>query len=294
MSLLELFCHVDDFWKRFSPYWQAHSLEHRGNRHVRTPQLSMSEIMTIVIYFHQSHYRNFKAYYTRHISNQLNSEFPDLVSYNRFVELMPRVQLPLLAYFIHCRGKCRGISFVDSTPIRVCHNLRIPRHKVFSGLARRGKTSTGWFYGFKLHLIVNDQGQILSFNLTPGNVDDRKPVSIMTKGLFGKLFADKGYISQRLFDELFAHGLQLVTSVRKNMQNRLMPIADKLILRKRSIIETINDQLKNISQIEHSRHRSFDNFIVNLLSGLIAYCHQPKKPSLNLDQALFNALVIPN
>ena len=250
--------------------------------------------MTIVIYFHQSHYRNFKAYYTRHISNQLNSEFPDLVSYNRFVELMPRVQLPLLAYFIHCRGKCSGISFVDSTPIRVCHNLRIPRHKVFSGLARRGKTSTGWFYGFKLHLVVNDEGQILSFNLTPGNVDDRKPVPVMTKRLFGKLFADKGYISQRLFDELFAEGLQLVTSVRKNMQNRLMPIADKLMLRKRSIIETINDQLKNISQIEHSRHRSFDNFIVNLLSGLIAYCHQPKKPSLNLDQTLINSLAIPN
>jgi len=294
MSLLELYCHVDDFWKRFSPYWQAHSLEHRGNQRVRTPQLSMSEIMTIVIYFHQSHSRNFKAYYTRHISNQLNSEFPDLVSYNRFVELMPRVQLPLLAYFIHCRGKCSGISFVDSTPIRVCHNLRIPRHKVFSGLARRGKTSTGWFYGFKLHLIVNDEGQILSFNLTPGNVDDRKPVPVMTKRLFGKLFADKGYISQRLFDELFAQGLQLVTSVRKNMQNRLMPLTDKLMLRKRSIIETINDQLKNISQIEHSRHRSFDNFLVNLLSGLIAYCHQPKKPSLNLDQTLFNALVIPN
>jgi len=297
MSLLELFCHVDDFWKQFSPYWQAHSLErngHRGNRHVRTPRLSMSEIMTIVIYFHQSHYRNFKAYYTRHISNQLSSEFPDLVSYNRFVELMPRVQLPLLAYFIHCRGKCRGISFVDSTSIRVCHNLRIPRHRVFSGLARRGKTSTGWFYGFKLHLIVNDEGQILSFNLTPGNVDDRKPVPVMTKELFGKLFADKGYISGRLFDELFAQGLQLVTSVRKNMQNRLMPLADKLLLRKRSIIETINDQLKNISQIEHSRHRSFDNFLVNLLSGLIAYCHQPKKPSLNLDQSLTKALAIPN
>ncbi len=294
MSLLELFCHVDDFWKQFSPYWQAHTLEHQGNRHVRTPQLSMSEIMTIMIYFHQSHYRNFKAYYIRHISDQLNSEFPDLVSYNRFVELMPRVQLPLLAYFIHRRGKCRGISFVDSTPIRVCHNLRIPRHKVFSGLAGRGKSSTGWFYGFKLHLIVNDQGQILSFNLTPGNVDDRKPVPVMTKGLFGKLFADKGYISGRLFDELFAQGLQLVTSVRKNMQNRLMPLADKLMLRKRSIIETINDQLKNISQIEHSRHRSFDNFLVNLLSGLIAYCHQPKKPSLNLDQHLLNALAIPN
>ena len=298
MSLLELFCHVDDFWKQFSPYLQSHTLEHQDKKNVRTPRMSMSEIMTIVIHFHQSHYRNFKAYYIHHVSTQLNSEFPQLVSsdkprvfdYNRFVELMPRVQLPLLAYFIHCRGKCSGISFVDSTPIRVCHNLRIPRHKVFYGLAGRGKR----FYGFKLHLIVNDQGEILAFNLTPGNVDDRKPVPVMAKGLLGKLFGDKGYISQRLFDELFACGLELVTSVRKNMQNRLMPLADKLMLRKRSIIETINDQLKNISQVEHSRHRSFNNFLVNLTSGLIAYCHQSKKPSLNLDQTIINPLAIPN
>jgi hypothetical protein len=161
-------------------------------------------------------------------------------------------------------------------------------------LAGRGKSSTGWFYGFKLHLIVNDRGEILTFNLTPGNVDDRKPVPVMAKGLFGKLFGDKGYISKRLFNELFASGLELVTSVRKNMQNRLMPIADKLMLRKRSIIETINDQLKNISQIEHSRHRSVNNFVVNILSGLIAYCHQPKKPSLNLEQLQINDIAIPN
>ena len=294
MSLLELFCHVDDFWKQFRPYWQAHIVERQGNRHVRTPGMSMSEIMTIMIYFHQSYYRNFKAYYTHYVSKHLRSEFPELVSYNRFVELMPRMQLPLLAYFIHCRGKCSGISFVDSTPIKVCHNLRIGRHKVFSGLAKRGKSSTGWFYGFKLHLIVNDQGEILSFNLTPGNVDDRKPVPIMTKGLFGKLFGDKGYISGRLFDELFAEGLQIVTSVRKNMQNRLMPLADRLMLRRRAIIETINDQLQNISQIEHSRHRSVNNFVVNLLSGLIAYCHQTKKPSLNLQHQHFNPNLIPN
>lgn len=294
MSLLELYCHVDDFWKQFSPYWQAHTLERQSNRHVRTPRMSMSEIMTIVIHFHQSHYRNFKAYYTHHVSKHLNSEFPELVSYNRFVELMPRVQLPLLAYFIHCRGRCSGISFMDSTPIRVCHNLRIGRHRVFSGLAGRGKSSTGWFYGFKLHLIVNDQGEILAFNLTPGNVDDRKPVPVMAKGLFGKLFGDKGYISQRLREELFADGLELVTSVRKNMQNRLMPLADKLMLRKRAIIETINDQLKNISQIEHSRHRSFNNFVVNILSGLIAYCHQTKKPSLDIHQTQINAIAIPN
>ena len=102
--------------------------------------------------------------------------------------------------------------------------------------------------------------------------------------LFGKLFADKGYISQALFKQLLeTFGLQLITGVKKNMRNRLMPLADKLLLRQRTIVETIIDQLKNISLIEHTRHRSFFNYLVNLLCGLIAYCHQPRKPSLGLD-----------
>lgn len=141
----------------------------------------------------------------------------------------------------------------------------------------------GWFYGFKLHLIVNDRGELLSLMLTPGNVDDRKPVPNLVEDLFGKLFADKGYISQPLFDRLLqTFNVQLITKLRSNMKNRLLPLADRVLLRKRSIIETIFDQLKNISQIEHSRHRSPTNFLVNVLCGLIAYCHKPLKPSLGL------------
>ncbi len=281
MSLLTLVCDVDDFWQAFQPYWHGVSLASGGKPRVRAPRLSPSEIMTILIRFHQSHYRTFKAYYTEYVMTQLPSEFPDLVSYNRFVELTPTVIIPLLAYLQQCQGGCSGVSFVDATAIKVCHNKRITRHKVFAGLAERGKTSMGWFYGFKLHLMVNDQGEVLAFQLTPGNVDDRKPLPDMAKTLFGKLFGDRGYISQQLFEKLFAQGLELITPLRKNMKNRLMSLTDKLILRKRAIIETINDQLKNISQIEHTRHRSVANFLVNLLCGLIAYCHQPKKPSLN-------------
>ena len=157
--------------------------------------------------------------------------------------------------------------------------------QVFDGLAGRGKSSMGWFYGFKLHLIVNDQGELITFFLTPGNVDDRKPVPHMAKKLWGKLFGDKGYISQPLFDQLYEQGVQLITPIRKNMKIRLMPLIDKILLRKRAIIETINDQLKNISQVAHTRHRSVTNFLVNLVAGLIAYTHQPKKPSLNLSRA---------
>ena len=168
--------------------------------------------------------------------------------------------------------------------LAVCDNRRIGQHKVFRGLAQRGKTSMGWFFGFKLHLVTNDRGELLNIALTPGNTDDRTPVPALVRHLFGKLLADKGYISQALFEQLLeTFGLQLITGVKKNMKNRLMPLADKLLLRQRAIVETIIDQLKNISQIEHTRHRSFFNYLVNLLCGLIAYCHQPKKPSLGLE-----------
>jgi transposase len=246
--------------------------------------------MTITIHFHQSNYRTFKAYYTNYVLKYLRNDFPDLVSYSRFVRLMGQAFVPLTLFLLAQRGQCTSISFMDTTPIKVCHNRRIQRNKVFAGIAARGKTTMGWFYGFKLHLIVNELGEILGFHLTPGNVDDRKPVPRLSKDLFGKLFADKGYISKDLFFQLLEQGLILITSVRKNMKNRLMPLHDKLLLRKRSIIETINDQLKNISQIEHSRHRSFANFLVNLLAGLLAYCFQEKKPSLNLSHRQLQAL----
>lgn len=283
-SLTELFCNVDDFCQSFIPIWRKQLLSAGEIQRQRNRSLSISEIMTILIHFHQSHYRDFKAYYTDYVLERLQKEFPGLVSYTRFVEFIPSVLIPLCVYLrTCCFGICTGISFMDATSLAVCKNPRIHSHKVFSGLAERGKTSTGWFFGFKLHLIFNDRGQLLNLMLTPGNVDDRKPVPKMVRNLFGKLFADKGYISKKLFEELLrTFNVQLVTGIRSNMKNVLMPLIDKLLLRKRAIVETIIDQLKNISQIEHSRHRSPINFLVNLLCGLIAYSHQPKKPSLNL------------
>ncbi len=283
MSLLSLFCDVDDFFKCFEPHWYKEQLSSDSKRRRRRGKLSFSEIMTIMIAFHQSRYRDFKSYYTQYVLVHLRSEFPDLVSYERFVALMPRILVPLCAYLVSCYGRCTGISFIDSTPIAVCNNRRIQSHRVFDGIALRGKSSMGWFFGFKLHLIVNDMGEILACAVTPGNVDDRTPVPKLSNQLFGKLFGDRGYISKALFAQLFERGVQLVTKLRSNMKNRIMEISDKLMLRKRAIIESVNDQLKNISQIEHTRHRSIANFMVNLVSGLIAYSRQPKKPSLRIN-----------
>ena len=286
MSLLNLFVAVDDFCQTVTAQ-MTQPLLGWANRPGRKPSLAASEVMTIIIYFHMSRYRDFKTFYTQYVQRHLRGEFPDLVSYTRFVELMPLALWPLCLYLKTRFGPVTGISFIDATALAVCHNRRISRHKVFDGLATRGKTSTGWFFGFKLHLVVNDRGDLLAFYVTPGNVDDRQPVPRLAKRLFGKLFGDKGYISQPLADQLLQQNEHLITGRRKNMKNRLLLLFDKLMLRKRALIETITDQLKNISQVAHTRHRSVDNFLVNLVAGLIAYTHQPRKPSLNLrDESL--------
>jgi transposase len=287
LSLEELFCFVDDFCQVFEPRWHQQLLQDGSVHRQRARRLCLSEIMTILIAFHQSAYRNFKVFYLEKVKTHWQSAFPALVSYQRFVEWMPDALLPLCAYLRHCFGSCTGISFMDSTSLKVCHNRRIQQHKVFEGYAKRGKTSVDWFFGFKLHLVVNDQGELLNIIVTAGNIDDRTPVPKLLRGLRGKVFADKGYVSKALRERLWkTSNVELITKLRRNMKNQLMLLTDRLLLRKRSIIESIIDQLKNISQIEHSRHRSPANFSVNLVCGLIAYCHQPKKPSL----VLYNAL----
>ncbi len=282
MSLLQLFCDIDDFWQEFEPIWHQSLLEN-GKSRIRKSQMCMSEMMTIVVHFHQKRYRDFKTYYTEYVADNLQQEFPTLLSYSRFIQLMPRILLALCAYLQHCYGRCSGIAFIDSTALAVCHNRRISQHRVFEGVAERGRTSVDWFFGFKLHLVVNDRGEILSCCVTPGNTDDRRPVPKLVQHLFGKLFGDKGYLSKPLAEQLMEdHAVELVTKVRSNMKAKVMDELDKFFLRKRAIVESIYDQLKNISQIEHTRHRSLVGFMTNLLAGLIAYCHQPKKPSLNL------------
>jgi Transposase DDE domain len=281
-DLVAMFCDIDDFCKVFEPIYSQRLLQNGQRQRVRQGQLSLSEIMTIIVSFHASHYRDFKHYYTEYVEEHLRPYFPALLSYSRFVELMPRALVPLCSYLHTRKGRCTGITFVDSTPLAVCHTKRIAGHKVFDGYATRGKCSMGWYFGFKLHLMVNDQGELLAFRVSPGEVDDRDPVERMAEALWGHLYGDRGYISKVLHDALWANGLKLITLIRRNMKPRLMRLWDRLMLRKRGLIESVNDQLKNISQIEHSRHRSLTGFMVNLVAGLIAYTYQPTKPSLRL------------
>ncbi|MDE5771463.1 MAG: IS982 family transposase [Ruminococcus sp.] len=272
-----IFCDADDFCKAYEKYCRNKLLMDKEEVVPKT-KMALSEIMTILIMYHLSGYRTFKWYYVNHVMKYQKQDFPTLVSYNRFVEIMKYALVPLLLYTIRARfGKCSGISFVDSTPLKVCDN-----HRVFSEYAAKGKSSMGWFYGFRLHMIINDKGEILSFCLTSGNIDDRNEdvMDSLTKEIFGKLFADRGYISQKLFEKLLKKDITLVTRAKKNMKNKLMDLYDRLMLRKRVVIESVNDFLKNICDTEYSRHRSVTNFLVNLVSALAAYSFLPKKPSV--------------
>lgn len=291
--LTRLFCEIDDFCQDFLPHWRAQVLEASSEslRRNRPCGLSLSEVMTLWVHYHQSGYQTFKWYYQRHVQVQLKSAFPQLPSYQRLIERIPEALLALTAFMQSRCEASRGIAFIDSTPLRVCENLRIPRHKTFADAAGRGKSSTGWFYGFKLHLVVNDQGGIVSFALTAGNIDDRKPVPTLMRSVVGKVFCDAGYVSKDLAEHLAEQGIEWITTLRNNMKQVARSTFDQLLLRQRFIIETINDQLNNQSQIEHSRHRSLTHYVAHVIAGLIAYSYQAKKPSLNLNHTALQQML---
>jgi hypothetical protein len=297
-ALVEIFCDIDDFCKQFEPEWKKYQLDYldcqQVNKRNRAGNLTLSEIMTIAVYFHITRFRTFKDYYNLYTVPSLKSYFPRLVSYSRFVNLMKTCLFPIFMFSQGCLGECTGVAFIDSTILTVCHVRRINSHKVFRRIAKRGKTSTGWFFGFKLHLVINDRGEILAYMLTAGNIDDRTPVADLCKKLFGKLFGDRGYISSELFRELYEKGLQIITRLRSKMKNKLMHQIDKLLLLKRGLIESVHNKLKNCCQIEHHRHRSPFNFLVNLISGLLAYAYDPNKPMVDWGSGGFSRLSFVN
>jgi len=297
-KLIQIFCMVDDFCKEYSKIIQQRLLTgHRHRKHLPEPSLSISEIMTIEILYHLSGQKCFKYYYKQIVLPSMASYFPGLVSYNRFVELKPRIHLYMFAFINLCLlARATGISYIDSTKLTVCHNLRIHSNKVFKGIAKRGKTSTGWFYGLKLHLVVNHDGEIISIWLTPGNVsDNNKDVVLkMCRNLWGKLFGDKGYISQNLFEELFAKGIRLFTTLKRNMKNRLVDIENRLFIMKRGMVESVIELLKSACNIDHTRHRSPVNAIVNIWAAIAAYCFFERKPSILLQMSYPALIKCPN
>lgn len=283
MELTTIFYDVDEFCKLFEKNFNIRLLSDGTGLRERPMSLTLSEAMTIAIFYHQSGYKTFKDFYTR--STALRPAFPCLPSYNRFLELQKKAFMPLAIYAkLRSNGICNGISFIDSFPLRVSHQKRIPSHKTFQGLAARGKTSMGWFYGFKVHIIINSYGEIIDFTITSGNISDNnaKVIEQMMQKIHGKVCGDRGYLlNEDLFQKLYYKGIHMVTKIRKNMKNKLMNFADKLLLKKRGVIESVGAVLKEDLNIEHSRYRSPITLFINVCSAIIAYSFREKKPSIS-------------
>jgi hypothetical protein len=289
LKLIEIFCKCDDFCQKLEKFTQ--------HRWLATPlpanRLSLSEIMTICIAFHLSGYKTFKQYYQELVLAHWQPYFPHLVCYEYFVWLQKQSILPLYAFlWSECIGQNQGLSFIDSFKLAVCHNRRIFSHKVFEGLAARGKTSVDWFYGFKLHLTINTKGELLGFALSTGNTDDRNRAIVkqLTHFVEGILVADKGYISKALTEELAHKGIHLLTKIKSNMKNALLNPVHKLFLKKRALIESVIDRIKETTSIEHTRHRSRLNFLANTFASLADYSFIEDKPHLYFSQPEFALL----
>jgi hypothetical protein len=284
-DITELYSFIDDFCKIYLEYEKSKLLPSFKQRD-RDNKMSLSEMLTILIMFHTSYAKNFKFFYKIYVEYLHKNDFPKALSYTRFVALMPKLFMPLNILIHLLFGEHTGIYFIDSTTIKACHNKRRYSNKVFLGLAKSSKSSMGYFYGFKLHLVINNKGEIMALKMTRGNVDDRIPVPELTKGLSGIMAADKGYIKQNLFLNLYERGLKMIHGIKKNMPNKLMDLKEKIILRKRNLIETVFDYLKNKMNLEHTRHRSFVNAFVHIISTFVAYSLIKNKPSTNFDSNL--------
>lgn len=283
-KLIELFIVVDDFCLALER-WKQTQAQYKQPA-TRQPVMSDAEMLTLLIFYQMSGYKCFQYYYEEMVATTLTSYFPQQVSYERFVALIPRL-LPGLYVFLKWQtllSRRSGTYFIDSKKLPVCHNRRIHNHRVFAQQAKRGKSSTGWFYGFKVHLVINPYGELIDFLFTQGNVADNNHEVLrkLLGGLRGECFGDKGYLTT-LFEEFYQQGLQLVTKVRSKMKNHLIPLAQYLKLRKRAVIESVNDILTSVFDLEHTRHRSPVNALAHMLSALTAYCFYPNKPAVFVD-----------
>jgi hypothetical protein len=276
--LVEVFCEVDDFCTAFQPQWEAHLIGHGEKPRGPDPGLSDSEIITLLLALHSSGFKYLKNFYNSPMGEVLRRYFPGMPCYERFVTIQKQAFIPLMFFMFSRMGQKTGVYYIDSTPLPVCHNRRIHRHKTFAGLAKRGKTSMGWFFGFKLHLVFNNFNEIVALKMTPGNVSDTEPVSSLTKDLIGKLFGDKGYIGKKLAEELLRRGLALFTRVRKNMKSLPLSMTDKMLLNGRNMAETIIGSIKAFSSLNLPKHRLPINGFLHIMAAVTAYQLDPIKP----------------
>ena len=260
---------ISNFCKTYQE-WEQNKLIPSERKRQRQGSLSLCELLTIVLYFYLSPCKDFKNYYLYYLSYKYRGYFT-LPSYDRIIQLWPRIILPLVLMLQLLQGTSTGIYFIDSTKLSICHNKRTKSNRVFGKLTKIGMSSYGWFMGYKLHLVINNKGEIMAIKITKANCSDLAAADSITKWLQGKLYGDKGYISKNLFTKLYARNLRLFTGIRRDMKNHLLELEDKVNLRKRSLIESVFNVLKSHMNLEHSRHRSPIHFLVHILACVTAY-----------------------
>jgi hypothetical protein len=302
-KLISLYIEIDDLLKAYKVFLTKRGLP-EDQRPTRIPALSAAEICTILVAYHHSGYKCFEYYYRRVVLSTHQDYFPDAPTYERFLDYLPRVThlLYLWLFYTTCRAQRTGLYFIDSKKLEVCHIKREYSHRVFQGLAAKGKTSTGYFFGLnrvggRLHMVINNLGEIICFLITPGNVADNnhKALQYLLKGLQGVCVGDKGYLTT-LFEWFYEQELEIVKRPRKNM--RTLPIANykHQLINLRPVIESAFDIMGTICDIDHTRHRSPVNAVTHLLAGLVAYQHLPQKPcvffpSMTSDKAIHRSLL---
>ncbi|MCB9227561.1 MAG: IS982 family transposase [Chitinophagales bacterium] len=285
-KVIEIFCELDDWCQIYERYL---SISNKLALTTKPPPiacgLSISEIMSILVYYQLSHSKTFKHFYMDIVLEDMKNYFPKAPSYCQFVKLIDRALIPLATFLLKQGAKHKkGFYYADSKQLKVCHILREYQHKVFKQHATKGKSSTGWFFGFKLHLVINLYGEIVKFCFTPAHVADNN-FDLMThflKDLQGKIYADKGYLSSKAWHELRNNGVQIITKLRKNMKNKLMDLQDKLFLLKRGLIESVFNVLTTVCDLEHSRHRNPINAFTHMVGSLVGYHFLDKKPKIRL------------
>ena len=279
-QLTSIFCQLDDFCNELEAY-EPQNLLPGPSQDKRGPEagLCASEIMTILVMFHQIRFRDFKMFYTNFVRVYWREYFPHLPSYPRFVTLIKRALLPMTLFVQINSGKRTGIYYIDSSCLPVGHIKRSKRHKTFDQIAEYGRTSVGWFFGLKLHIVTNDLGELMAFKITKGNRHDGKEAGFLLRQLEGLAFGDKGYLGKKLFQALWERGLKLITRKRKNMKPNILSAQEQQLLDQRGIIETVIGHLKYHYQIWHTRHRCVINAMTHLVSALAAYTIEPLKIS---------------
>ena len=272
-TLYHIFDQIDNLLKTMSASLKRKLLSDLRPKGGRPSGLSLQAILAFGIFRFATGVKDVKHYHRKLLSSY-SKELGRIPNYGNFNALMNQATpyvIFLLQWICYCHQSAGGgLYFMDSTPMKVCENKRIFDHKVCEDMAQRGKSSMGWFFGFKLHVVCDSLGRLVSLLITPGNTDDRKFALKLLKGLRGLCVADAGYVSKKLMQELYQQGLLLLTDVRNSMK-RLMSETQHGLLKLRQRIEGVFSCLKHRLKAEASIARSPLGYLSRCLYACLTF-----------------------